>query len=91
MGLSAEERERAQRFESEDPRRAAALRFVREIVENRGSASSEAFDGVRQAGYSDEEIMEMIANVALTTFSNYTNDVIETELDVPAVERVHGG
>ncbi len=33
----------------------------------------------------------MIANVALTTFSNYTNDVIETELDVPAVERVHGG
>jgi hypothetical protein len=33
--------------------------------------------------------MEMIANVALTTFSNYTNDVIGTELDVPEVERVH--
>ena len=44
----------------------------------------------REAGYSDEEILEMVANVALTTFSNYTNDLALTELDLPEVERVHG-
>jgi alkylhydroperoxidase family enzyme len=88
-GLSREERERAQRFESEDPKRAAALRFVREVVENRGHVSDEAFSEVRDAGYTDEQIMEMVANVALTQFSNYMNDTIGTEVDLPLVEPTH--
>jgi len=88
--LDEEEIRRAQSFESEDAQRAAGLRFVREVVETRGHPSEEALQGAREAGYSDEEILEMIANVALTTFSNYTNDLAATELDIPEVERVHG-
>ncbi len=88
-GLSEDERERAQQFESEDPKRDAALHFVQEVVESRGHPSDEAFDGVREAGYTDEQIMEMIANVALTTFSNYMNETIETDVDVPVVETTH--
>lgn len=65
------------------------MRFVREIVETRGHPSDEALEGAREAGYSDEEILEIVANVALTTFSNYTNDLAGTELDIPKVERVH--
>jgi len=88
--LDEEEIRRAQSFESEDAQRAAGLRFVREVVETRGHPSEEALQGAREAGYSDEEILEMIANVALTTFSNYTNDIAGTELDIPKVERVYG-
>lgn len=88
-GLSQEERERAQSFESEDESRAAALRFVKEVVENDAHISDEAFEDVREAGYSDEQIMEMISNVALTTFSNFINDAIGTEVDVPQVDPVH--
>jgi len=88
--LSEEEVRQAQGFESDDPRRAAGLRFVLEVVETRGHPSDEALDGAREAGYSDEEILEMVAHVALTTFSNYTNDLAGTELDIPKVERVHG-
>lgn len=88
-GLSQEEREQAQKFESEDPKRAAALDFAREVVEERGHASDEAFEAVREAGYSDEQIMEMVANVALTTFSNYMNNTMGTEVDVPLVEPTH--
>lgn len=88
--MSEEEIRRAQGFESEDARRAAGLRFVREVVETRGHPSDEALDGAREAGYSDEEILEMVAHVALTTFSNYSNDLAGTELDLPKVERVHG-
>ncbi len=88
-GLSQEERERAQRFEPEDESRAAALRFVKEVVENDAHISDEAFEDVREAGYSDEQIMEMISNVALTTFSNFINDAIGTEVDVPQVDPVH--
>lgn len=88
--MDDEEIRRAQSFESEDAQRAAGLRFVREVVESRGHPSDGALEGAREAGYSDEEILEMIANVALTTFSNYTNDLAGTELDIPKVERVHG-
>ncbi|HEV8044327.1 MAG TPA: hypothetical protein VGP38_04035 [Rubrobacter sp.] len=45
---------------------------------------------MRQAGYTDEQIIEMVANVALTTFSNYFNETIGTEVDIPAVEPVRG-
>ena len=87
--MSEEEIRQAQGFESDDARRAAGLRFVREVVETRGHPSVEALDGAREAGYSEEEILEMVAHVALTTFSNYTNDLAGTELDIPEVERVH--
>ena len=87
--MSEEEIRQGQGFESEDARREAGLRFVREVVETRGHPSDEAVDGAREAGYSDEEILEMIAHVTLTTFSNYTNDLAGTELDIPKVERVH--
>ena len=88
-GLSQEERGRAQSFESEDESRAAALRFVREVVDNKAHVSDEAFDDVREAGYSDEQIMEMIANVAVTSYSNFMNNAIETEVDIPQVEPIH--
>ena len=42
--MSEEEVERVQRFESEDDQRAAALRFAREVVENRGHPSDEALE-----------------------------------------------
>lgn len=87
--MSEEEIRQAQGFESDDARRAYGLRFVREVVETRGHPSDEAVDGAREAGFSDEEILEMVAHVALTTFSNYTNDLAGTELDIPKVERVH--
>ena len=51
--------------------------------------SDEAFEEVREAGYTDEQIMEMIANVALNTFSNYMNETIEIDVDVPVVETTH--
>jgi alkylhydroperoxidase family enzyme len=84
--MSEEEVERAQRFESEDDQRAAALRFAREVVETRGQPSDEALEKVRKAGYTDEQIIEMVATVNLATFTNYMNDFMGTEVDVPVQE-----
>ncbi len=88
--MSQDEIERAQRFESEDEQRAAALRFAREVVETRGHPSDEALDEVRNAGYTDEQIVEMVATVALATFSNYMNDTMGTEVDLPVQEPTGG-
>ena len=89
--MSQEEIERAQRFESEDDQRAAALRFAREVVESRGQPSDEALDEVRNASYTDEQIIEMVTTVALATFTNYMNDFMGTEVDLPVQEPTDGG
>jgi alkylhydroperoxidase family enzyme len=81
--MSEEEVDRVQRFESEDDQRAAALRFAREVVENRGHPSDEALEEVRNAGYTDEQIIEMVATINLATFTNYMNDFMGTEVDLP--------
>ena len=84
--MSEDEIERVQRFESEDEQRAAALRFAREVVENRGHPSDESFNEAREAGYTDEQIIEMVATVALATFTNYMNDTMQSEVDFPVRE-----
>ena len=86
--MSEDEIERSQRFESEDDQRAAALRFAREVVESRGQPSDQALDEVRNAGYTDEQIVEMVATIALATFTNYMNDTIQTEVDFPVREPI---
>ncbi len=62
------------------------MRFAKDVVETRGHPSDESFDAASEAGYTDEQIMEMISTVALATFTNYMNESIDTELDVPVVE-----
>ena len=84
--MSQDEIERAQQFESEDEQRAGALRFAREVVETRGHPSDESLEEVRNAGYTDEQVVEMVATVALATFSNYMNDTMGTEVDLPVQE-----
>ncbi len=56
------------------------------MVETRGHPSDKSFDAAREAGYTDEQIMEVISTVALATFTNYMNETIDTELDIPVVE-----
>ena len=34
--------------------------------------------------------MEIVATVALATFSNYMNETIKTEADIPVVEPMQG-
>jgi alkylhydroperoxidase family enzyme len=86
--MSEDEIERVQQFESEDEQRAAALWFAREVVENRGHPSDESFNEAREAGYTDEQIIEMVATVVLATFTNYMNDTMQTEVDLPVREPI---
>lgn len=69
--ISDEEIDRARKGRSEDPRYEAALQFAVEIATRRGRISDQSFVDIRAAGYTDEEIVELIAHVALQTFGNY--------------------
>jgi uncharacterized peroxidase-related enzyme len=70
---------------STDPKIDAMLKFAAAIVRERGAVTAEDFQKVKSAGCTDEEIQEIIANVALFTFANYMNLVIGTEVDFPLV------
>ncbi len=72
--------------ESSDQRTAAAIRFVRAIVLKRGWVSDEDVADVRGAGFGEGEIVEIVATVAINTFTNYFNHVAQTENDFPRVE-----
>src|SRR6516225_8564352 len=70
---------------STDPKIDAILKFAAAIVRERGAVTTENFQKIKSAGCSDEEIQEIVANVALFTFANYTNLVIGTEVDFPLI------
>lgn len=71
--------------ESADPKVQAALEFARLIATKRGWISDDEFNAVQDAGYSDGEIVEIIATVAINTFTNYFNHIAQTEIDFPVV------
>ncbi|MCA2212165.1 carboxymuconolactone decarboxylase family protein [Jidongwangia harbinensis] len=71
-----------------DPRTEAALTFAKAVIETRGFVTDDDLAAVREAGYGDGEIGEIVAAVALNTFTNYFNSVGQTTLDFPPVPGV---
>jgi uncharacterized peroxidase-related enzyme len=84
-GLTPEELQASREARSADAKRDAGLRFAQAIVVQRGEVSDAALAQVRQAGYTDGEITEIVANVAVNIFTNYFNHVAQTEVDFPVV------
>ncbi len=88
LGLSQDEILDSRRGASPDGKVDAALRIARQIVEKRGWVSDEDVSHLRRAGYSDGEIAEIVANVALHLFANYFDHVARTEIDFPKVSEL---
>jgi uncharacterized peroxidase-related enzyme len=70
---------------SGDPKLQAILALARAMVLQRGQLPRQDFDTARQAGVTDSEIAEIAAHVGLNTFSNYFNNLVETDIDFPPV------
>ena len=66
---------------SSDPKAAAALAFARAILDRRGDVSDADLGAVREPGYGDGEIAEIVAHVALNVFTNYFNRFARTNID----------
>jgi uncharacterized peroxidase-related enzyme len=70
---------------SHDPKADAAVRFAVQILRARGHVGQEELDAVRNAGYGDAELLEIVAHVALNSLTNFVNEVAGTQIDFPAV------
>ncbi|MBV9319877.1 MAG: hypothetical protein JO106_08180 [Mycobacterium sp.] len=63
---------------------AALLTVMREAAANTGAVSKSAWDSATAAGWSDQQLCEAFAHLALTFFCGYFTNYARTALDVPA-------
>ncbi|HET8925539.1 MAG TPA: carboxymuconolactone decarboxylase family protein [Candidatus Acidoferrum sp.] len=84
-GLSDSEIEAAREGRSQLAKNAAALQFARELVAQRGRIGDGDVAALRSAGFTDGEIAEIIAHVALNIFTNYFNNAAAVEVDFPKI------
>ena len=73
---------------SEDRRTDAALKFAGVVLENGGKVTDEQLAAVRDAGFNDAQVVEIVTSVVLGCFTNFLNNVADTELDIPQAEPV---
>ncbi len=85
-GVSGDDLAAAQSGESADPRTAAVLRFALKLVNERGQVDATDVQALRDHGWSDEHIVEIVAHVALNLFTNYVNVAFAVPVDFPGVK-----
>lgn len=84
-GVAGDDLKLARDAEASDSKSAAALKFAVRTVRDRGMVSFSEVERLRDAGYSDGEIAEIVAVVAINIFTNYFNHIAGTEVDFPLV------
>ncbi len=85
-GLNQAQIDAARHRESEDPHSLAALRFAQSVIDLRGGIGESDLKAVRLAGFSDAEIAEIVAAVAINVFTNFFNRAFDVDVDFPRVE-----
>lgn len=83
--LDAAEITRNRAGRSGDAKADAAVRFAASVATQRGKVADQDLAAVRGAGFSDAQIVEIVAVVAENVFTNFINNVAETEIDFPVV------
>jgi len=87
-GLSADEILAGRAAKSDDDRTKAALTFANDVLASRGKVGADQLQAIRNAGFDDSAIVEIVASVVLGCFTNFLNNVADTELDVPPAEPI---
>lgn len=59
------------------------IRFARDVFDQRGWVSNDSIKRVRAAGYSDGELVEIVAVVGWSLFANCFAHVADLEVDFP--------
>jgi alkylhydroperoxidase family enzyme len=85
-GLGLDEIALAREFDSRDEHEAVLLRYVRSLLEGEGPPPRHLHEEALEAGWSDEQILEAIAHVALAGFGNLVTRAGDVPKDGSAEE-----
>jgi AhpD family alkylhydroperoxidase len=69
-GLGLDEVSRARSWNSNDPREAALLAFLKAVFESEGRPAHHLLEEAREVDWSDEELLEAVAHLALNEFQS---------------------
>ncbi len=83
--LSGDEIQAARDGRSEDARADAALRFALQVAQTRGQVLDADLATLRNAGFDDAGVIEIVVTVALNVLTNYVNNVAHTDIDFPVI------
>jgi AhpD family alkylhydroperoxidase len=72
-GVGIDEVTAARSWESADPREAALLRYLRPLAESCGEFPGHLVEEAREAGWSDEQLLEALAVLAIESFTAMVN------------------
>ena len=84
-GLNEQEAANNLKAQSEDAKTQAALDFAALLVTDRANVTDDDVQAVKDAGFSEGEVLEIVAVVAFNIFTNYFNHVADTDVDFPPV------
>lgn len=84
--LSEEEIANARKGKSSDAKAQAALDFAVAVMKKAGKVSDDELAKVKSAGFSDGEVLEIVAVVTHNFFTNAINNVAQTTVDFPKVK-----
>lgn len=87
VGLNEGQIMQARSAVADTPRDTAVLALAHRIVETRGRVPTAELDAFKAAGFDDAAILEVLTNVVLNIFTNYTNHIAGTEIDFPVVPK----
>lgn len=71
----------------QDPKLATLRAFTLKMAEQRGVVSQTLVDAFFNAGYSQQNALEVIAAIAMKVMSNYTNHLVGTEIDGASISK----
>ncbi len=86
VGIDVKTLNAAREGNSTDAKTQAALTFARQLVDSRGKVSNSDVEAIKNAGFNEAEIAEIIAHTALNIFTNYFNNATNVVVDFPKVE-----
>jgi len=80
-GLGIDEVARAKRWDSGDAREAALLRYLRPLLGDRANFPQHLHEEAREAGWSEEQLLEAIAVLSMESFTAMVNIAGDVPVD----------
>ena len=85
-GLSDEEITANRAGTSKDAKAALAVSFAQSLIEHKGEVTNDEIQALRNAGYSESDIVEIITHTGMNFLTNLVGKVSRVKIDFPTVE-----
>ncbi|ELA08545.1 AhpD-like alkylhydroperoxidase [Moraxella macacae 0408225] len=59
----------------------ALAQFTMQLIDKRGQVSDDELQAIKDAGYNDQNILDVVMGVALATLCNYANNVAKNDIN----------